>query len=195
MFQRKTVCTMDLRAAQIWLVSGCVLLASGCGWFSSSDPDSYQSVKEQRVRFTDLVTNAGGSTEEKRYPQFGMAETAWVIDLGGATVSDELIDDLIGRMKREYISELDFSGSTLTEDQLIKLDEADIGRTLIRLNLSDTGITDSGIDQIDSMKFLVSLNLSGTEVSKAAADRLEERVMTSRPPASQKIVGPLKVEL
>ena len=166
MFQRETVCTMDFRAAQIWLVSGCVLLAAGCGWLSSSDPDSFQSIKEQRDEFLDLVTNAGGSTEERMYPQFAFDQRAWVIKLSGATISDELIDAMIGRMKREYISELDFSGSTLTDEQLIKLDAADIGRTLILLNLGDTGITDRGLDQVKSMKFLMALNLSGTEVSK-----------------------------
>jgi len=205
MVHRDIVCLGQLRSAQVWLVRsaqvwlvvGCVLLTAGCGWFSSSDPDSLQSYMARKQAFTGIITSAGGSVEQKTHTLSHMPHTSWEINLSSATISDEILDALIRKIESDYVTELDFSGSTLTDDQLIKLEAANIGRILLRLDLSNTGITDRGIDQLKSIKFLQSLNLSGTQVTTETVNSLSDRVMASRPERQsvKNLLGKLKIEL
>ena len=82
--------------------------------------------------------------------------------------------------KRDAIFELDFSGSTITDAQLGKLEEAKAFQKVFRLDLSNTAITDAGLDQIKNAHALTELDLSGTKATMEAARRLGERKIASK---------------
>lgn len=170
---------------------------SGCS--SYSGPSEYEQQLSEKEQFIKMVADLGGHAEEKHFQQTGVDRNAWVIDLHGANVTDEVVQALIERVKLGYIAELNLSGSTLTDDQLAQLDAGRIGISLVKLDLSNTGITDRGLDQVNGMTLMMELKLSGSGVTRAAADRFKERVMKKRQTEmkeqARKFLGDIKIEL
>jgi hypothetical protein len=170
---------------------------SGCS--SYSGPSEYEQRKTGKEQFISMIADLGGHAEEKQYQQTGVDRKAWVIDLHGATINEEVVQALLERVKSEYIAELNLSGSTLTDDQLVQLDAGQIGISLVRLDLGNTGITDRGLDEVNGMTLMMELKLSGSGVTRAAADRFKERMMQKRQAEmnanAQKMLGEVKIEL
>ncbi len=75
-----------------------------------------------------------------------------------------ITDQVIEKLKPlERISELNLSRSTITDDQLAKLNEAFLLGYTIKLNLSHTPITGAGLDALtNTLGGLTDLNLAGT---------------------------------
>jgi hypothetical protein len=182
----------------LWMgLATAVLPWTGCS--SYSGPSEYEQRMSDKEQFVKMVAGLGGHAEEKHFQQTGVDRNAWVIDLHGATISEELVQALIQRVKTDYVAELNLSGSTLTDDQLAHLDAGQIGISLVKLDLSKTGITDRGLDQVNGMTLMMELKLAGSGVTRAAADRFKERVMKKRQTEMQeqarKFLGDVKIEL
>ena len=144
-----------------------VAVALGCG--GDTGPSDYDKMVASKQGAADALAQAGAKTEKRQY---ALGE-AWVVDLRGLTVTD----DLLRRVKDVgNVAELDLSRSTVTDDQLGLIKELGLHVLLTRLDLSSTGVTDAGLDRLDGFVFLSQLDLTGTRVTRAAADRLKQRI-------------------
>ncbi len=147
-----------------YLLGGLLLLATipGC---KGEDPNSYENMKKKQGDAVAALEQAGGKVVEKRYPM----GTAHSVTLKGAQITDGTFAHLqqLGR-----ISELDLSKSTITDDQLAKVNE--VGGLLVQLNLSGTAVTDSGLDKLTKLSFINRLDLTGTKVTAAGVERFRK---------------------
>jgi hypothetical protein len=141
--------------------------AAGCG--ENNGPSDYDKMVASKKGAADALTQAGAKTQKKQYP----VGEAWVVDLRGLTITD----DLLRRVKDlGNVAELDLSRSTVTDQQLSLIKELGLQVLLNRLDLSQTAVTDAGLDRLDGFIFLATVDLTGTRVTRAAADRLKQRV-------------------
>jgi hypothetical protein len=158
------------------LLLAAALLIPGCsGMFSGAS--EYEQAKQVEDEFAAKIAAAGGSAVRKGGRRGGFEANGWIIDLSGDTVTDGLIDAIIAKVKEGHndVFELNFNGSTITNEQLAKLDEGTVLRKVFVLDLSNTGITDAGIDKLENVHVLEDLRVTGTKVSREAATRLGER--------------------
>jgi hypothetical protein len=95
---------------------------------------------------------------------------AWTLKVPGQ-ITDDMIDAMADL---GYIVELDFSGSTITDAQLLKLDEKQAGRVCLTLNVSNTAISDNSFANLKHFHVLQDANLKGTKVTKLGVDQFEE---------------------
>ncbi|HXG11381.1 MAG TPA: hypothetical protein VNK04_16625 [Gemmataceae bacterium] len=124
--------------------------------------------KKRQEEAAQSLIDKGMKATRKNYPQ----GQAWSLDLSGM----QLTDDMLRRLKgMGHITELNFSGSTITDDQLAIINDPEIGSLLLKLNLSNTGITDAGLDQLTSPLVLQELNLAETKVTAAGVERFRKR--------------------
>jgi hypothetical protein len=137
----------------------------GCKGDGLSD---YERMKKKQEGAAAALRKAGAKVTEVRYPQ----GDAWAIGLSGRTINDELL----GRLKElGRIAELDLSKSTVTDDQLAKVNEVEIGSLLVKLDLSHTAVTDAGLDKLTNLLVLGNLNLTGTKATPAGVERFRKR--------------------
>ena len=171
-------------------VSICIasMFISGCSGYSG--PSEYEQQQAGKQKLMDDVRSQGGQIEQKHFEVFGKSGDAWVINLSGATISDEMIDamETLG-----YIAEMNLSGSTITDEQLLRMDELRIGRVVMKLDLSNTAITDAALDGLENFYNLGQLNLKGTKVTPQGVDRFKKK-QQSNPKVSLPFRKP-KIEL
>ncbi|QJW95527.1 hypothetical protein [Frigoriglobus tundricola] len=125
-----------------------------------SDADRELQAKQAAL---DAAAQQGFKMTEKTYP----LGKAWVVDMKGATVTDDTLRKLKGA---GHVAELDLSRSTVTDAHLALIRELGIGTTLFRLDLSHTGVTDAGLGHLEGLPFLVNINASGTAITAAGVD-------------------------
>ena len=139
-----------------------LLAVSGCGMGDGMSDFERQS--KSRELALDRLKEDGAKFEEKSYPQ-GVALS---VDLSGMDITDETLE-LLGKIGR--VTELNFSGSSISDDQLGELnDSAEMTALLLKLDLSKTGITDAGIARMTKFGFLKDLNVAGSKVTSAAIE-------------------------
>jgi hypothetical protein len=156
------------RAATAALVVA-IALASAAGCGESNGPSDYDKMVASRKGAADSLAQSGAKVQKKQYP----VGEAWVADLRGLTVTDDLLRQL---KELGPVAELDLSRSTVTDDQLGLIKDLGLHVLLVRFDLSQTAVTDAGLDRLDGFIFLANLDLTGTKVTRAAADRLKQRV-------------------
>jgi hypothetical protein len=150
--------------------AGLVVLAMILGCSKGDGLSDYERAHKTETDAATALREAGGELEQKQYTFQGRQGDAWVVALKGMQITD----DTFGRLKAlGRISELDLSKSTITDDQLEKVNE--MGTFIFRMDLSHTAVTDAGLDHLTSMRALTDLNLAGTKVTPAAIERLKER--------------------
>ncbi len=135
------------------------------GQTGPSDRD--QRIEAQKNTAT-AITGLGGRITPKSFPQ----GNASAVDLSGVQVTDKLIDEL---GKLGPVCELNLSKSTVTDDQLGKMTKLSIPTFVIKMDLSQTGITDAGLDQLDNMIVLSDMNLTGSKCTAAGVAKLKAR--------------------
>jgi hypothetical protein len=142
-----------------------LLLAAGCG--GSGGPSDYEKLMQERQSASGGLAAAGAKVHEKQYP----VGRAFVVELPGATVTDDLLRQVkaLGN-----VAELDLSKSTVTDAHLATMHDIGLHLLLARLNLSNTAVTDAGLEKLDGCVFLMDLNLSGTKVTKEAVERFKK---------------------
>jgi hypothetical protein len=140
----------------------------GCGTFKESDSDFMikQKAKEEAIA---ALQEKGLVIEPRHYLQ----GNAVAVSLKGATIDEPVFDRL---KKLGHITELDLSDSTITDQQLARINEAELGSLLLILDLSHTQIGDDGLAKLDSLHLLTVLKLTGTKVTNDGVQRfLDER--------------------
>lgn len=184
---------MRRTVAQSWSATAglmCIVTVFSNGCSSYSGPSEYEQQQAAKQKLMEDVKSQGGTIEQKHFNVFGKSGDAWVIDLSGATISDEMIETVA---TLGYIAEMNFSGSMISDEQLLRMDQLRIGRVVMKLDLSNTAITDAALDGLENFYNLGELNLKGTKVTPQAVDRFKKK-QQSNPKVSLPFRNP-KIEL
>src|SRR5262249_44110157 len=132
-----------------------LLLTQACS--KGDGLSDYERTQKKSEDAREGIRAMGGSVEVVHYPQgdgFG-------IKLSGAQISD----DLFGYMKQlRRVAELDLSRSSITDEQLSKLNEFEVGTLVVKLDLSHTAVTDAGLENLTALYVLRELKAVGTKV-------------------------------
>ena len=166
-------------------------VASGCGGYG---PSEYEQYKQKLQGFSEAVAAAGGSASKEGKTMHGFQMTGWLIDLSGAEITDDLIDQIIFVGKEDPVFQLNLSKSKITDEQLGKLDAGTVFTKVYDLDLSDTAITDAGLDKIQHVHILSELKLKRSGATAAGVKRLSERKIAS-PQTPQQFKQPPKTDL
>lgn len=139
-------------------------LAAGCSpaYDGVSESDKLEMA---RTAGAGAAKAAGVKMTQKDYPPHGKA---WLVDMSKMTVTDDLLRQV---KSAGYVSELNLSGSTLTDEQLGLINEIGLADNVLKFDLSNTGITDAGFEKLTRMALLSDMNLTGTKVTRAAVDQ------------------------
>lgn len=154
------------RAAAMVLLA--LATTGGCG--NSSGLSHIEQVKLNRQIAADALQAKGATAREHRYPQ----GDAWIVDLSGKTVDDEVIEHL---QALGQIAELDVSGSTIGDTQMQALAAMEASGTLIKLNISNTQVSDAGLLALSKLHLLFDINVKGSKVTAGGI----EQYRTQRP--------------
>src|SRR5262245_19525306 len=127
--------------------------------------------KMQETDFVNSLQKQGATVKEKDYPPHG---TGYVVNLSGARLADDTFRDLKGLQR---VAELDLSKSSLADDQMDQLNE--VSKDLVRLDLSNTAVTDAGLGKLKAVYVLFNLNLAGTKVTAAGVARFQKQRLES----------------
>jgi hypothetical protein len=159
------------------LLLGFTLLLTGCFGCSRGDElSNYERKVMAEEEAAKTLRALGGKVSKKAYPQ--VKGEAYVVILAGVQRID---DETFDRIKDlGFISELDLSKTNVNDSHMDRVNEKEIGRYLIRLNLSQTAVTDQGLDKLDNLNLLINLNLTGTKTTKAGIQRLRQRIEPRR---------------
>lgn len=144
-------------------------LSAGCG--GGGGMSDYERHHQAKLSLNDTLKSQGAKKVElHQYPPYG---DAYIVDLSGAKITPELIDNL---KQLERLSELNLSHSTVTDADLASLNEALLLGYTMKLDLSHTAVTSAGLDGLtNTLAGLKELNLAGTKDTQAGADRLKSR--------------------
>lgn len=160
--------------ARLLLLFAVIVEISGCSWGTSEN--TYHNYRARKTAFLEIVKQLGGQAQEEQFKVAGYEGTAWKVNLSGAQFDPDLGMQLLEGLDRAgYIAAINFSGSSLTDDHLIKFDENGSSFAVMDLDLSNTAVSDAAIDKLENFMALRNVNLTGTNVSKQAVDRWLER--------------------
>lgn len=155
-----------------WLPTACLPLGLialglfGCG--KGDGLSDYDRMVQGQKGSADSLASSGAKMKEKQY----VLGKAWVVDLSGVQVSDDILKQV---KQLGNVAELNLSKSTITDSHLKVMHDLGLHVLLNRLDLSKTSVTDAALDQLDGCMFLATLNLSGTKVTPAAAERFKQK--------------------
>jgi hypothetical protein len=149
-----------------------------CGCNSYSATSEREALKQKEAGFSGAVSVAGGSAKKEGRKRFGIEMTGWMVDLSGAEISDELMDELLKVGAKDPVFSLNLSKSKITNEQLVKLGKGKVLQKTFELDLSDTAISDTGLDGLSNFYCLSDLKLKGSKATKAAATRLGKKQMS-----------------
>ncbi|PQO45897.1 hypothetical protein [Blastopirellula marina] len=147
----------------------CNLLIAGC----SDGLSEYQRDQLKMQAGQDSLAAIGAKVEMKRFPQ----GDAWAVDLSGKTISSETFADL-ATLRR--VVELDLSGTNFNDDFVPLINDTMVRDFLLKLNLSDTAVTDRGLEGLTETYLLNNLNVSNTQVTKNGVTSLKGRWPTMK---------------
>ncbi|MGQ0634038.1 MAG: hypothetical protein ACT4QC_05495 [Planctomycetaceae bacterium] len=134
-----------------------LLACCGCG----SSEGEYKGIMQTRTSAQDGLEAQGGKFSEKRLPVIG---ELYVLSMSGSKSIDDKTFEMI-KETGKLISELDLSGTNVTDAHLALLNDKDVSRAITKLNLSNTEITDKGLQNLTLMSMLTELNLENTKVT------------------------------
>ncbi|MGQ0637049.1 MAG: hypothetical protein ACT4QC_20760 [Planctomycetaceae bacterium] len=138
---------------------GATVLAALCGCGGAES--QYNELAKTQTDARGTLEAQGAKISSKFLPVVG---ESLVIDLSGSkSITDGTFEAL--RQTGRIISELDLSNTNVNDSQLAILNDKELSGGLARLNLSDTEITDKGLENITLMGFLGELNLKNSKVT------------------------------
>ena len=138
---------------------------SGAGQTGPSDRDLKIEAQKNTAQ---AVATLGAKVTPKSFPQ----GNASAVDLSGAQITDQLIDEL---GKLGPVCELN-----LRDDQLGKMTSLGIPTFVLKMDISNTGITDAGLEKLDNMVVLSQMNLVGSKCTKAGVEKFKQRRNSAR---------------
>jgi hypothetical protein len=143
-----------------------VLAVLGCG--PKDGLSNYERVQQKKDSAEETIRKMGGEVTHGRYFQWeGIA-----VKLKGAQITDDTFRCL---KTLAHVAELDLSKSSITDDQLARLNEQDVGTLILKLDLSHTAVTDAGLENLTDLYVLQNLNVVGTKVTAAGAERFKQQ--------------------
>jgi hypothetical protein len=142
-----------------------VLTGAGCGF---GGPSYYEKQKAIYDRSIDFLKDRGAKCTPRRYPE----GTAWLIDMQGLTLTDEVLEHL---KRVGYITELNLSRSNISDGQLATINNRAVSGFLLKLDLSKTAITDAGLDHLTDLGLLSTLLLTDTKVTADGIARFKKK--------------------
>jgi hypothetical protein len=142
-----------------------VLAAVGCS--KQGGPSDYEKMMQAKQGAADSLASSGAKVQEKQYP----LGKAWAVDLHGLTLTENLLKEV---KQLGNIAELDLGKSTVTDDDLAAMQEMGLLTVLVKLDLSNTAVTDAGLTNLEGCIFLSELNLTGTRATPAGVERLKK---------------------
>jgi hypothetical protein len=159
------------------LLSASLILALVTGCSSYSAVSDYERLQEQKKSFEETVASAGGKMEKKNYKVANRENSAWNMNFANAKITDGLIDSMVGM---GYIGEVDFSRSSITDAQLLKMDELNLLQFTMNLDLSNTEITDESFSKLKGLRAVKTVKLKGSKVTKAGADAFKQAYLANQ---------------
>lgn len=162
-----------VRSATVAVVACTAISLAGCGGYSGTS--EFEKFEKKNQSLSDVFTAAGGSAKREGKTLHGYQMAGWMIDLSKAEITDQLLDHMITIAKDDPVFQLNLSGSKITDDQLVKLDEGKVLQKTVDMDLSNTAITDAGLDKIANMYCITTLNLKGSKATMEGARRLGAR--------------------
>ena len=134
-----------------------------------------QSLLDQAASFGAKISRIGAVGRELSPGRFLLAffDSSYVhtplykLDFSGTALTD---DELLQVLSIEHVRELNLSGTKITDAAIPLLDQCQF---LERLDLSATAVTDIGVSQLSGQRNLASLRVFGSQVSYNALRRLD----------------------
>ncbi len=154
---------------------GIALLVVVGYWFmpggnkGQSGPSDYDLTVQAAKEAADALSSQGGRVKDAPNP---LGKKAFAVNLSGLTITDKLLDDT---QALGTVIDLDLSKSTITDDQLGKMSEMGLTTFLTKFDLSNTGVSDAGLEKLQNMVVLLNLNLAGTKCTQAGADMFKRK--------------------
>ncbi|QDU42472.1 hypothetical protein [Symmachiella dynata] len=164
--------------AKCLVVASGFFLLTGCGLFEGKS--EYQQMLDKRNAFSEMIADAGGSAVMEKRSMHGLNGVGWFIDLSGAELDDALLNAIAEVAKEKSVYELNLADSSITDEQLAQLDKDEVLQKVFFLDLSNTKITDAGLDSVSNIYVIHELNLKGTAVTEAAVKRLGDKQMAQK---------------
>lgn len=171
---------------------GVLILLSGCNSYSGQS--EFRKLQQKLDGFSDKIVAAGGKATKEGKAMHGFQMSGWLIDLSGAKIDDDLIENIIVVGKSDPVFQLNLSKSNITNEQLTKLDAGNVLQKMVNLDLSNTAINDAGLDKLSNFYCITELNLKGSAATAAAAKRMgAKQIANSNTPAPFKKQPKLKI--
>ena len=139
-------------------------LACGC----EKRISEYDKDQAKLAAAKDKLVAAGAKVEIKQFPQ----GDAFIINLSGQTLTKETFDHMTELVR---VVELDLSKSSFKDEDMALISNSDIRGVLMKLNLSDTALSDEGLKQLSDVYFLSELNAANTKITDAGISELKTR--------------------
>jgi hypothetical protein len=152
-----------------WLVAAlCLAHAAGCDGFRGGGMSEFEKIERAQNAAQQQLEAQGAKFERFYHPE----GAAWKVDLRQVPEINDETFSLIEKL--DHVAALNFSGTTLDDSHLARLNDVDHYGFIIDLDLSHTGVTDAGIGQLRMMCFLSKLNVTGTKVTAAGLRQLKQ---------------------
>jgi hypothetical protein len=130
---------------------------AGCG--PSMPANQYEDMQKANQGAEDRVRGKG-ALERKSYGPLG---SAWVVKLPKASFDDALVSDL---ERLDRISEFHAPGATITDAQMQQILKLGSCSYFNKLDVSNTGLTDSGVEGLANLRWLQEVHVGGTKISE-----------------------------
>ncbi|MGQ0636477.1 MAG: hypothetical protein ACT4QC_17835 [Planctomycetaceae bacterium] len=132
------------------------MMATGLALCGCGSQGEVQGVIQSRTSARDALKTQGAKFTEKNLPLIGQT---FAVDLSGLTgVTDETF--VLLKQTGMPVIDLNLSHTSVRDEQL-----AQLAPGLTRLNLSDTEISDKGLEHLTHMGLLGELDLTNTKVT------------------------------
>jgi hypothetical protein len=136
------------------------------GSHGQAGDSDFAKTRKAQTETMDALSSQGGRVKEKTYP----IGKAFIVDLSGMTISDKLLNQV---KSLGNISELNLSKSTVTDEDLDKMAKLGLLTLVNKFDLSNTAVTDAGLEKCQNMIFLGQMNLVGTKCTAAGVTRFK----------------------
>jgi hypothetical protein len=153
------------RGAALAVLAAPVLFLAGC---SGGGTSAYERIQNTQQGAREALEAKGATVVQKEFPH----GTAWSVDLSGATIDGGILKQIpeLGRF-----AELDLSGSTITDEQLAQLVDAGGLGSMVRIDVSETQISDAGLLSLASLHVLTELSVKGSNVTPAGIEEYRNK--------------------
>lgn len=148
-----------------------LLLVALPGCKGGNGLSDYQREENKREERESSLRDQGATITTKDYRPYG---TGYVVNLSGAQITDatlQKLKGLNGQGHQPRVAELDLSKSSITDGQMDQLNE--VANFLVKLDLSNTEVTDAGLVKLTNLNVCFDLYLAGTKVTSAGVERFK----------------------